>query len=289
VVGKVQSNKVVFRSLFSGFLASLLFIPGVNAAAGLMPFPNAQLTQSRLDSQTRIHEVMLGPLKKINNVLNAEKEDRIRGTRKVEIHSILDETRTDVVADFYQQQLDSAGVNLFRCKGRDCGESNDWANAVFKERILYGSSQDQHYFVSQIDSQYFIVYVTRRATGGVYVYSEVLTPDNTTKTSAESILKMLRIEGRFVLPKLVDQALLVEIAKLLKDNRALNLLVVGHEAKPRNSDLAQAVNLSDRRANKLVNDLVELGVANGRLIPKGIGYMAPDNRYPATRIELIVQ
>ena len=258
------------------------------ATTSISPFPNAELVESRLEDQASNHELMLGPLKKINNVLSAESEEHVRGTRQIEIHFIPDESRAGVVADFYQQQLDSAGINRFRCVGRECGDSNYWANAVFGERILFGASEEQHYFASEIDSHFVVVYVTRRATGKVYVYTEILTPDNSRTVDADLILKSLQAQGRFVLPQTPGTDLISEIVALMDANKALSIVLVGHSEKNRRFDLGASIRLSEQDASQLRDKLLEQGAAAKRLSSKGVGYLAPDDRYPAARIELIV-
>lgn len=53
-----------------------------------------------------------------------------------------------------KQLLDAAwkaanagGTPLFRCEGRECGQSNLWANDVFSESLLFGSDRTQFAFV----------------------------------------------------------------------------------------------------------------------------------------------
>ncbi len=273
--------------LFSFLLCFASFAGQAAAAAVITPYPDTELVESRTDDRAGTHEVMLGPLKKINNVLSSEAQEQVRGTRKIEIHLVRDEARVSAVAEYYQQQLDSAGVNRFRCIGRECGASNHWANAVFNERILYGSSEEQRYFASEIGAEFVVIYVTRRATGKIYVYTEILTPNNSNTVRAELILKSLRVQGRYVLPRKVDQELLLEIAALLKNNQAINLVVVGHAEKSRKLGLEATVEFSQRNAEELRMQLQELGVAEKRLKSKGLGYLAPDDRYSASRLELI--
>lgn len=287
VTGNSDKYRILIARVVSLLVCFTLISIKAVAATAINPFPDAELVESRTDDQAGSHEVMLGPLKKIANVLSAEAQQHIRGTREIEIYLIRGEDRTNVVAEYYQQQLDSAGINRFRCAGRECGESNHWANAVFDERILFGSSEEQRYFASEIDSQFVLIYVTRRATGKIYVYKEVLTPNNSKTMRAERILASLRDRGRYVLPRRYDEALLSEIATLLEINESLDLVVVGHTEKSRKRGLVGSVELSRSQANKLIAQLLELGVSEQRLTSMGVGFLAPDDRYPATRLELI--
>jgi hypothetical protein len=287
VAGKSDKYGFLIMRVVSLVVCFTLISVKAVAATVINPFPDAELVESTTDDQAGSHEVMLGPLKKIANVLSAEAQQHVRGTREIEIYLIRGEDRTNVVAEYYQQQLDSAGINRFRCVGRECGASNHWANAVFDERILYGSSEEQRYFVSEIGSQFVVIYVTRRATGKIYVYKEILTPNNSKTVRAERILASLRDRGRYVLPERFDAALLSEIATLLEANASLDLVVVGHIEKTRKRGLVASVEVSQGQADKLIAQLRALGVSEQRLTSMGVGYLAPDDRYPATRLELI--
>ena len=286
----VRRNGLIYVQLLVAAMLNALLV-GVGVAAAeveISPYPNAELVSSKLDTQATNHELMLGPLKKINNQLSAEREERVRGMRQVEIYFIPDETRTGVVAAFYQQQIDSVAINRFRCMGRECGASNHWANAVFKERILFGASEEQYYFVSEVNSHYVIIYVTKRATGKVYVYTEILTPDDSKKIDSVAILTFLQAEGRYVLPQLIDAALVSEIVILLKENKSLKLLIVGHEEKGRKPELATSISRSEQRASELTDKLYAFGIERQRVQPKGVGYLAPNARHLGTRLELIL-
>ena len=90
-----------------------------------------------------------------------------------------------------------------------------------------------------------------------------------------------------MLPERFDAALLSEIATLLEANASLDLVVVGHIEKTRKRGLVASVEVSQGQADKLIAQLRALGVSEQRLTSMGVGYLAPDDRYPATRLELI--
>jgi outer membrane protein OmpA-like peptidoglycan-associated protein len=285
---RARRNGLIFAHLLLAAILNSFVVGGATAEVEISPYPNAELVSSKLDAQANSHELMLGPLKKINNTISAEREKYVRGLLKVEIYYIPDASRTRVVADFYQQQIDSVGVSRYRCSGRECGDSNDWANAVFGERILFGLSEDQFYFVSEVNSDYVIIYITKRATGEVYVYTEIMMPDNSKQINSDAIFKSLQADGRYVLPQVIDAALVSEIARLLKENKSLNLLVVGHEAKNRKSDLATSISRSEQRAREVTEALSVSNIESSRVLSKGVGYLAPSARHPGTRLELIL-
>lgn len=71
-----------------------------------------------------------------------------------------------------------------------------------------------------------------------------------------------------------SQPTLAEVAKLLKDDAALKLLVVGHTDNVGTLDFNK--DLSARRAKSVVNALVEqFGIVADRLHPEGVAFLAP--------------
>ncbi|GAA4360261.1 OmpA family protein [Kangiella marina] len=95
--------------------------------------------------------------------------------------------------------------------------------------------------------------------------------------------------------KAASKPTLDEIAKLLKENPSLKLLVVGHSDNQ--GDFDYNVDLSKRRAASVKQALVEdYGVNASRLKPWGVGYAAPvasnsddDGRSKNRRVELVAQ
>jgi outer membrane protein OmpA-like peptidoglycan-associated protein len=86
---------------------------------------------------------------------------------------------------------------------------------------------------------------------------------------------------------------LAEIAKLLKNNHSLKLLVVGHTDSVGAFDYN--MELSKNRAVAVVTELIQnYKIASGRLIPVGVSYACPvtpntsaDNRAKNRRVELV--
>jgi outer membrane protein OmpA-like peptidoglycan-associated protein len=95
--------------------------------------------------------------------------------------------------------------------------------------------------------------------------------------------------------KLASQPALVEIAKLLKGQPALKLHVVGHTDNVAGLDLN--LRLSKARAEAVVQALTtKHGINAGRLIPHGVGPVAPvtsndaeAGRAKNRRVELVKQ
>ncbi|MGY2766651.1 OmpA family protein [Thermostichus sp. MS-CIW-26] len=85
---------------------------------------------------------------------------------------------------------------------------------------------------------------------------------------------------------------LAEIAKLMRERTDLSILVVGHTDATGSFDYN--LGLSRRRAEAVVNRLVQLGIEQRRLYPVGVGFSAPvasntteEGRAKNRRVELV--
>lgn len=85
---------------------------------------------------------------------------------------------------------------------------------------------------------------------------------------------------------------LEQITKLLKDNAALKLLVVGHTDNV--GGFASNMDLSQRRAAAVVGTLVQRGIPKDRLAPHGVSFASPvasnktdEGRAKNRRVELV--
>ena len=85
------------------------------------------------------------------------------------------------VFDYYRVQLPAQATLLFTCHGRDCGDSNNWANDHFGVKQLYGNNAAQHYAVFSLADQvghsplsYITIYSVRRGNRRLYTQLEIL-------------------------------------------------------------------------------------------------------------------
>ncbi len=136
------------------------------------------------------------------------------------------------------------------------------------------------------------------------VIEQTVMEDDLIKINAAEMLKGIKADGKIALYgiyfdfdkselKTESEPALVEIAKLLKDNPALNLYVVGHTDMKGAYDYNK--NLSKQRAEAVVNELVKkYGIAASRLAAAGVGPLAPvstnqteEGRKLNRRVELV--
>ena len=217
----------------------------------------------------------------------------------------------------YQQSLQAGGfTSLYQCENQACG--NDFSYALNPPSVMHFSGKDQKYLGARLSRPTGDVYVSVYTTaaygvGGanknrVFTLLDVVEvkPMQTGQVvvDANAMAREIAASGRVALygiyfdsgkvdVKPESQDALVEIAKLMKQDAALKLLVVGH------TDTAGAfdynIELSRRRAQAVVQALVAShGVAAARLKPWGVGYASPvasnradDGRAKNRRVELV--
>jgi hypothetical protein len=78
------------------------------------------------------------------------------------------------------ERLDSADNTklLFSCHGRACGHGAQWANRVFRERVLYGREDLQKYAVYAIEGKpryRLVTYSAARTEDRQYLRVDLLT------------------------------------------------------------------------------------------------------------------
>ena len=83
--------------------------------------------------------------------------------------------REEEVFDYYRQQLPANSELLFSCAGRQCGESNNWANDHFGVKQLYGTNASQIFSVYRVASIITSATVTASTTTGSETYVTIYT------------------------------------------------------------------------------------------------------------------
>lgn len=217
----------------------------------------------------------------------------------------------------YEQSLKAGGFTaVYQCENQACG--NDFSYVLNPPSIMHFSGKDQKYLAARLarpsGDVYVSVYTTAAYGVGGANKNRVFTLLDVVEVKpmqagqvvvdANAMAREIAASGRVALygiyfdsgkadVKPESQAALVEIAKLMKQDAALKLLVVGH------TDTAGAfdynIDLSRRRAQAVVQALVtNHGVESPRLKPWGVGYASPvasnraeDGRAKNRRVELV--
>jgi hypothetical protein len=128
------------------------------------------------NSNVENHWVILGAVERIQGRVSPEHQLYLKGKLTKWLWQIpAGHTSGDAFVQI-KKQLKGA-QDLFYCEGRECGQSNDFANKVFKQSILSGRDSDQFYWAgleSGKNPSLWLIYSMQRSNKGVYIYLERL-------------------------------------------------------------------------------------------------------------------
>ncbi len=256
----------------------------VTAQTLIEPFSNSTLISSDTLSD-HVYQVPLGILQRSSGRASPEKSLRVTGKLSKLLYEIPSGFSGDEIENYFIQQFDRAGFDeLFSCDGRACGSSNDWANDVFGNRVLYGPSQNQYLMVYADNSRhpvnYFVCYIITRGNGRLYGYLEILEPLEQSEDAVSMIARLIA-NGFVSIPGLEfenDELLesddsLSKLNSLLTLNPDIALYIVAHIQGSEDFNTLQERSL--QRANSVVSALLESGIEESRLSAKGVGPLAP--------------
>lgn len=190
---------------------------------------------------------------------------------------------------------------LFECDDAGCGDDfNDASPGYrFSSSDFAFNDSDQRYLAAYLarpeGDVYVAIQTVRNTTDGgpthdlIYTLVDVVEIEpqevGVVVVKAEDMAAKIRAQGSIALYGIhfdTDSAAirpeseptLVQIAKLLKTQPELELLVVGHTDN--RGSLEYNMDLSQRRARSVVDALVSrYGIAAARLAPHGVGFLAP--------------
>ena len=92
------------------------------------------------------YEIGLGALRKVRGVWSFKDSERQSGELIRYTWQVKDGFSASEVLAELEARMDSEQI-LFQCDGRSCGKGVQWANRVFRERLLYGRDDEQRYRV----------------------------------------------------------------------------------------------------------------------------------------------
>ncbi|MFK7864080.1 MAG: DUF4892 domain-containing protein [Pseudohongiellaceae bacterium] len=275
----------------------------VHTESLVTPFPNSAVQSSSFVPDL-VHEVALGILQRESGVARPEQARIVNGSLSKTLYEIPREYSEAAVFEFFNSQfVEREYEPLFSCSGRSCGSSNDWANDIFGNRLLYGPVQNQFYGVYQENaddssSPYISVYVIKRGNRRLYSYIEVVEPMNPRPDEVPSEGPSLEAEllelGLVTLGELqfsndvVRQAgQFEELVAVLNGNPELEIYIVSHLAD--SESLPRLLEKSQKRAESVMNVLLNEGVSGDRLSAHGLGPLAPSCQSPScrTRIDIV--
>ena len=233
------------------------------------------------------YQLVLGNMRRIAGRVVPEETQRLRGDLTRITYEIPQGFSTADVVDYYRSLAQDKNYQvLFSCSGRDCGNSNYWANDVFGDRSLYGPERNQYYLALRMavgESQsYAAIYIITRANRRQLVHVEIIdTAGNPATGEVAPGTTGLEDAGGLAVTgiafdaedRLVDTGSLESVARMLQDNRSLRFYVVAHLAG--NAPLESLLSRSQNRAEQVRLLLMQEGVDGDRLEARGAGPLAP--------------
>lgn len=268
-------------------------------------FPDSSIVSSSY-APAAIHQIALGILQRNSGVAEPEEVQRVSGALTKTLYEIPREYTGEDVNRFFQSQFEKASFeHLFSCTGRACGSSNDWANDIFKNRILYGPAQNQYYLAYQMSpreqvSPFVSVYIITRGNRRLYAYVEVTEPAKLASGLASEAESTLAVElmgnGFSVLESisfqddvLVEPAGLEPLIAVLNENPLLEVYIVSHLVDDAELEVVQR--RAQTQSDSIVGGLISAGISPSRVSAHGIGPLAPKCGSEAcrNRIEVVLR
>lgn len=122
------------------------------------------------------YEIGLGAMQKVRGAWRFKHSERLSGSLQSYTWQIVDGFSSREVADELTANLQGQEL-LFACEGRSCGSGAQWANRVFRQRILYGREDLQRYQVYRLNGegeQRLLVFDAARTADRQYLHVELL-------------------------------------------------------------------------------------------------------------------
>jgi hypothetical protein len=283
-------------------------------------FPESVIVSSSY-TPAAIHQIALGILQGISGVAVPEETKRVSGALTKTLYEIPREYSGEDVYRFFQRYFEEKSFErLFVCTGRACGSSNDWANDIFKNRILYGPAQNQYYSAYQMPpgnpvSPYVTVYIITRGNRRIYAYVEVTElakkiPSLPTATKGKLAVELLEngysvlqnitfqadgVVERTGLDALIGQNDVAEhtgleaLIEMLRENPLLEVYIVSHLTADVKLEALQR--RSQKRADSVVQQLLASGISQARVSAHGVGPLVPNCTGEAcrNRVEVVLR
>jgi len=268
-------------------------VSGSRDPLGIARFPHADIVRYLEDDEESIREFVVSQVDRKQRELRVEREIRTPATLESATYEMPAGARLDDVIEHYVGLLGPDEV--FRCRARGCGRSNDWANAIFEEAILYGPDRNQFYLAGDRGGKLVSVYVIERGNKRIYAHVQVLTPSAPVAIARDlQVAKRLGSTGMATLNGVrpAPDGSLPEEARQALTDVAADLQVFGNEQiyvvchLYGSAPTAELLKRSERCAEEAVRILA--AVEGPEYIPFAAGPLLPRTTGNVSRIELVL-
>lgn len=243
------------------------------------------------------HWLILGAIKRISGSLQAEAEVRLQAKVTKWLWQLPEGHNSQEGFYSLKAQLAKDSTTLFECIGRGCGLSNDYANQVFKQSILYGRDSDQYYWAGLTEGrnpQVWVVYTSQRSAKRVYAYVEKIDLnkgeiDKLDGFVQQGLEQTLFDQSYIVLSKLSGEAQLRDsqinwLKDVLKRHPSKRFALVVHRYSA--TENQALIEQTQSQANALIDQVAKAGGFIKNLYAHGAGAMMPRIGFQ-DRIELV--
>ena len=160
---------------------------------GIPAYPGATVIAASEDEVATTHEFITSPVEKIRRELKIEQMLRVTARARAATFEAPQGTPLGELIEHYDLALKDD--RLFECRGRDCGRSNQWANQVFGQPLLYGPDANQYYVAARRGNRLLSIYLVQRGNRRLYVHLQELTTSDDVAVNADARL-VERLTGR---------------------------------------------------------------------------------------------
>jgi len=268
---------------------------GSRDPAGLERYPRSWIVDYRHDDDVRPRQFIVSRVDRIRRELRIDDRLWVDGGLETATYRIPEGASVDDVVSHY---ADTLGRDvLFRCDGRGCGRSNDWANQIFESATLYGPDRNQRYLALEWQDRLVSLYVIQRGNQRVYAHLRVIEPRDGVGLEPNTLLvRRLSERGWAAIDAVTPQAdgsidaagrrVLAGLAGSLERFSGRNVHLVCHLGGAG----GVALEASQRCAEQAVAALTDAAGDSGalRIRPFGAGALLPRPNLPRARLELVI-
>lgn len=159
-------------------LAAFVTVATASVTPLITPYPHASLQEQDAIAE-KDYRVAIGSVDVVNNAVRVSKELRLDVTGNNFLYRVAEGYSSKHAIEYIVEELNKSGAKvLFNCSGRSCGDSNSWANIMFRNASLYGREGDQNYVIARLNrlerKPLVLAYTAKRGNGNVYLYIEEL-------------------------------------------------------------------------------------------------------------------
>ncbi len=269
-------------------------VPGAQDPAGIARYPRSWIVEYDRQQDGAPREFIVTRVDRVRRELRVENVRRVDADLEAATYQIATGTRLEDIVAHYRAAI--GGQLLFSCSGRDCGRSNDWANQVFQQAILYGPDPNQRYLAFQRGDELLALYVIQRGNKRVYAHLRVLTIVGGDASDAAGFPHILADHGWAFIPGLVPlpdgqlpenaASVLAGIAGELEPLAGKTLYLVCHLSG--SGSAAMLLSASQECADQAATVVnAELATTGTRLLAFGAGSLVPRRGVPGSRLEIV--